>query len=65
MCHTPTLDAAVEQGIIARETKSKGDKRKKDTVTKRKAEENDWAFLKASGQRLRSLLSWIEQQDRT
>jgi hypothetical protein len=65
VCHSPTLDAAVEQGIIARESKAKGDKRKRDTVTRKKADENDLAFLKASGQRLRSLLSWIEQQDRS
>lgn len=64
VCHTPTLDAAVELGIAAREGKVRGDKRKKDSSIRKKVEENDLAFLKASGQRLRSLLSWIEQQER-
>ncbi|KAE8453355.1 hypothetical protein EG329_010216 [Mollisiaceae sp. DMI_Dod_QoI] len=65
VCHTPGLDAAVETGIAARRSKAKGDKRRRDNGSKSKDEENDMACLNASGQRLRSLLSWIEQQDNT
>ncbi|KUJ23037.1 uncharacterized protein LY89DRAFT_754697 [Mollisia scopiformis] len=65
LCHTPTLDAAVKAGIVARENKSKVDKRKKDNGVKGKEEQNDLLHLKASGQRLKSLLSWIEEHDST
>lgn len=60
--HTPSLDTAVEKGIIARQTKVKGDRRKKENGAKRKDEENDMVCLKASSQRLRSLLFLVEQQ---
>lgn len=63
ICHTPTLDAAVEQGIVAREEKAKGDKRKRDKGMNRLAEDNEMSCLKASGKRLRSILSWIEERD--
>ncbi|KAF8852394.1 hypothetical protein BDZ45DRAFT_599976 [Acephala macrosclerotiorum] len=56
------LDTAIEDGIKARESKIKGDKKKKDNAARRK-DENDIMSLRGSGQRLRSLLSWIEQQD--
>jgi hypothetical protein len=60
--HTPTLDAAVEKGILAREAKSKGDKRRRDKKALKKEEENDRVCLEASGKRLRSLLAWVEQK---
>lgn len=62
LCRTPSLEAVIEEGILARENKSKNDKRKKDRG-KRKEEASDLDYLTASGQRLRSLVSWIEQQD--
>ncbi|CZR52070.1 uncharacterized protein PAC_01947 [Phialocephala subalpina] len=60
--HTPSLDTAIEDGIKARESRFKGDKKKKDTATRRK-DEKDMLCLRGSGQRLRSLFSWIEQQE--
>lgn len=60
--HASSLDTAIEDGIKARESKIKGDKKKKDSATRRK-DENDIMTLSGSGQRLRSLLSWIKQQD--
>lgn len=63
VCHTPSLDAAIEEGILARESKSKGDKRKKDNGMKKKEEENDLEYLRSSSQRLKSLLAWIEKHD--
>lgn len=62
--HKPTLGAAIKRGILARENKSKWDKRRKDNGVRSKDEENDWQWLRASGERLRSLLSWVEQNDK-
>jgi hypothetical protein len=59
--HTPSLTSAIERGIIARENKSKGDRRRKDNGVRTKDEENDREWLRASGERLRSLLLWVEQ----
>jgi hypothetical protein len=59
--HTPSLASAIERGIIARENKSKGDRRRKDNGVRTKDEENDREWLRASGERLRSLLLWVEQ----
>jgi hypothetical protein len=59
--HTPNLDAAIEEGIFARETKIKGDKRRRDRRVLNKDEEKDRAWLIASGKRLRSLVAWVEQ----
>lgn len=62
VCHTTSLDAAVKEGILAREKKTKSDKRRKDR-SKRKEEDSDLDYLMASGQRLRSLVLWVKQQD--
>ncbi len=61
--HTPSLDGAIEKGILARENKIKGDKRRKDSGLVTKDEENNREWLRASGERLRSLLSWVEQSN--
>jgi hypothetical protein len=61
--HTPSLDGAIEKGILARENKIKGDRRRKDSGVRTKDEENDREWLEASGERLRSLLSWVEQSN--
>jgi hypothetical protein len=61
--HTPSLDAAIEKGILAREIKIKGDKRRRDADARSKDEENSRMWLKASGERLRSLLSWVEERN--
>jgi hypothetical protein len=61
--HTPSLDGAIERGILARENKIKGDKRRKDNSIRTKEEENDREWLTASGERLRSLLLWVEQNN--
>jgi hypothetical protein len=58
--HTPTLDAAIQKGILARESKSKGDKRRKDSGIRTKDEEIDREWLRASGERLRNLLLLVE-----
>jgi hypothetical protein len=58
--HTPSLDTAVEQGILARESKAKGDRKKKDYGVKRKEDEEAWVWLRASGERLRTLRGWVE-----
>jgi hypothetical protein len=57
----PELDAAVEKGIRAREAKAKvkSDRRKRDN----KDEEDDRAWLTASGDRLRSLVQWVGSSD--
>jgi hypothetical protein len=60
--HTPSLDTAIEKGILARETKAKGDKRRKGNGAKSKREDSDLVWLKASGERLRSLLSLVERK---
>lgn len=49
--YTASLAAALEKGILARENKVKGDKRKKD---------GDMMWLKASGERLRMLLDVVK-----
>ena len=61
--HTPSLDEAIELGILAREAKSKTDRRRRETGAKSKHEEESWMWLKASGERLRSLLAWVEQRN--
>lgn len=61
--HIPDLDTAVETGILARENKCKNDKRKRDNGAKRKEEQDDRKWLTASGNRLRSMLTWVEQQN--
>jgi hypothetical protein len=59
--YTLSLESAIERGILARENKSKGDKRRKDGGVRTKDEENDREWLRASGERLRNLLRWVEQ----
>ncbi|KAF4628730.1 hypothetical protein G7Y89_g9424 [Cudoniella acicularis] len=59
--HTLDLDHAIEKGILARQNKVKGDKRRKET-TKKKGEDSDMMWLNASGERLRLLLEWIERK---
>jgi hypothetical protein len=59
--HTPSLASAIKRGILARENKTIGDKRRKDCGMRTKDEENDREWLSASGERLRSLLLWAEQ----
>ena len=61
--HTAGLASAIKRGILARENKSKGDRRRKDCGMRTKDEENDREWLSASGERLRSLLLWAEQND--
>jgi hypothetical protein len=60
--YKPTLDAAIEKGILARESKAKNDKRRRDDSA-RKQEDNDRMWLRASGERLRSLLAWVKRQN--
>lgn len=59
--YSPTLEGAIERGVLARENKIRGDKRRKDNSARTKEEENDREWLKASGERLRLLLSWVRQ----
>ena len=61
--HTPSLDAAIETGILARETKSRGGKKRREAGARSNDEENSRMWLKASGERLRSLLSWVEERN--
>jgi len=61
--HTPSLEEAIEKGVQARENKIKNDKRKKENGLKRKEEENDRLWLRASGERLRSLLILVERKN--
>jgi hypothetical protein len=61
--HTPDLDTAIETGILARENKCKNDKRRRDNSARKKEEENDRMWLIASGERLRSMLAWVEQNN--
>lgn len=56
----PSLTAAIEKGIKARESKTKGDRRKRDNRALRKEEERDRVWLRASGERLKSLLAGLE-----
>ena len=55
---TSRFAAAVEKGILARESKVKGDKKRRDGG---KADDGDMVDLKASGMRLRLLLAWMKQ----
>jgi hypothetical protein len=57
--HTPDLDEAIEKGIVARENKIKGEKKPRDPGA-RKRQEMAREWLKASGERLRSLLAFVE-----
>lgn len=57
---TPTLASVINKGITARETKCKGDKRRKERGAQKLEEEDDRVWLVASGKRLRSLLNWVE-----
>jgi hypothetical protein len=63
--HRPSLDAAIEKGILARENKIRGEKRRKENGTKRKEEESERVWLNASGERLRSLLSLVKKNIKT
>lgn len=58
--YSPSLEAAVEKGILARENKIKADKRKRENGIK-KGEEGDLFWLKASAQRLRCQIAWMRQ----
>lgn len=58
--HKPRLDGVIEKGITARENKAKGDRKKKDYGVKREEDEEAWIWLKASGERLRTLRAWVE-----
>lgn len=58
---TPRLEAAIERGILARENKTKVDKRRKDNNARTKDEENDQEWLRASGERLRKLRLLVVQ----
>lgn len=46
---------------MARENKIKGDRRKKDANRRTKQDESDLVWLRASGERLRLLMNWVEQ----
>ena len=60
--HCPSLDSAVEDGILARENKIKsGEGRRDNNSARKKEEENDRMWLTASGKRLQSMLAWAEQ----
>lgn len=61
--YTRELDSAIGKGILARENKIKGDKRRKDNGIRTTQEENDLEWLRASGERLRSLLAWVKQEN--
>ena len=58
---TPSLRAAVEKGIKARENKIKGDNRRGGSTAAKKEEAQDRMWLKASGQRMMCLLNFVEQ----
>jgi hypothetical protein len=58
--YTPTLEQAVGLGILARDNKIKTDKKPKDPGAKKRQEvAREW--LKASGERLRSLLAFVKR----
>ncbi|KAH7397737.1 hypothetical protein BKA64DRAFT_708417 [Cadophora sp. MPI-SDFR-AT-0126] len=59
--YTQSLKTAVDKGILARENKTKGDRRKKESDARNKAEGGDVFALKASGQRMRCLLAALKQ----
>ena len=58
---TTSLRAAVVKGIRARENKIKGDNRRGGSAARKKEEAQDRMWLKASGLRMMSLLTFIEQ----
>ncbi|KAK0107765.1 hypothetical protein ONS96_003560 [Cadophora gregata f. sp. sojae] len=58
---TQSLKAAVEKGIMARENKIKGDRRRREPEPRNKTEEGELFALKASGQRMRCLLAVLKQ----
>ncbi|KAL2069746.1 hypothetical protein VTL71DRAFT_14425 [Oculimacula yallundae] len=60
--YTPSIKAAVEKGILARENKVlKGDKRKKESDARSKVDDGDFYLLKASGQRMRCQIAILKQ----
>lgn len=63
--YTPALEEAVETGILAREHRISGDKRRKDSLLKKKAEEQDSIWLRTSAKRLRSQLNWLKHNSQT
>lgn len=62
--HTPTLEAAIDEGIMAREKKVKGVKRRKGRLISMADGEDDNLWLIASGKRLRSILAWVKEGNR-
>lgn len=58
--HTPSLNEAIESGIKARESKAKGDKKKKGRGVAAQEDEEAWEFLESSGERLRTLGEWVD-----
>ncbi len=54
------LISAIENGILARENKIKGDKRRRDNGSRKKEGDSDKVWLTASAQRLRSLLALVD-----
>lgn len=54
--------AAIEMGIEAREKKTQSNRRKKDKGGLSRGDDNDRAWLAASGNRLRSLVTWVERK---
>lgn len=60
--YTSSLQAAVEKGILARENRVRGDRRRKDVGSRNNEEGLLW--LKASGQRMRSQLAFMKLQAR-
>lgn len=61
--YSASLDAAIEKGILARENKIRGDKRRKEIGTRHIEEESERVWLSASGERLRSLLALVKEKD--
>lgn len=59
--YTEAFGHAIEKGVLARQKKAKGDKRRKDTSARAKADESAMTWLKASGDRLMMLKSYMEQ----
>jgi hypothetical protein len=59
--YTEAFGQAIEKGVLARQNKAKGDKRRKDTSARGKTEEPALAWLKASADRLMMLKSYMEQ----
>lgn len=60
--HTPDLEEVILKGILAREEKARGDKRRKDTSKRKKDMESDRMWLMQSGQRLKSLFAFVEHK---